>query len=179
MTERSRWVVLIVRLAAQPSRHRVAVWRELRRIGALSLGQGAWALPDLPGFGDGIQRVTELARRGNGDVVALESTGRAEQDDDRLREWFTTARHEEWREFLSGCAEFDAMLDGDVQRTPAELDDEEHGLERLRRWFRELKARDVFGCPAADEAEERLDYCAERLENNAMARPVQLTTARH
>ncbi|MER6878347.1 Chromate resistance protein ChrB, partial [Amycolatopsis sp. NPDC000673] len=27
-----------------PSRHRVAVWRELRRVGALSLGQGAWAV---------------------------------------------------------------------------------------------------------------------------------------
>jgi len=45
-----RWVVLVVRVPGTPSRHRVAVWRELRRIGAVSLGQGAWLVPDVPVF---------------------------------------------------------------------------------------------------------------------------------
>ena len=31
-----QWLVLLVRVPAQPSRHRVAVWRELRRVGAVS-----------------------------------------------------------------------------------------------------------------------------------------------
>ncbi|MET8612367.1 Chromate resistance protein ChrB [Streptomyces misionensis] len=31
-----------------PSRHRAAVWRELRETGALPLGQGVWAVPDVP-----------------------------------------------------------------------------------------------------------------------------------
>lgn len=31
-----------------PSRHRAAVWRELRETGALPLGQGARAVPDVP-----------------------------------------------------------------------------------------------------------------------------------
>jgi Protein ChrB, N-terminal len=42
-----RWIVLVVRLPADPSRHRVAVWRALHRVGALSLGQGVWALPAI------------------------------------------------------------------------------------------------------------------------------------
>jgi hypothetical protein len=33
-----RWLVLAVRVPAEPSRHRVAVWRELRRTGAVPLG---------------------------------------------------------------------------------------------------------------------------------------------
>ncbi|NUR98088.1 MAG: hypothetical protein HOV67_22890, partial [Kribbellaceae bacterium] len=45
-----RWLVLVVRIPAEPSRHRVAVWRELRKAGALSLGQGVWAVPELPVF---------------------------------------------------------------------------------------------------------------------------------
>src|SRR3954452_22881933 len=32
----ARWLVLVVRVPADPSRHRVAVWRELRRAGAVS-----------------------------------------------------------------------------------------------------------------------------------------------
>jgi len=51
-SERS-WTVLAVRVRAEPSRHRVAVWRELRRVGALSLGQGVWALPSAPGVFNG------------------------------------------------------------------------------------------------------------------------------
>ncbi|WP_251095520.1 Chromate resistance protein ChrB [Streptomyces sp. Caat 7-52] len=46
----SRWLILVIKPAAEPSRHRVAVWRELRRIGALSLGQGVWAVPEVPGL---------------------------------------------------------------------------------------------------------------------------------
>ena len=38
--------MLTYRLVAEPSRHRVAVWRELRRSGAVSLQQGLWAVPD-------------------------------------------------------------------------------------------------------------------------------------
>jgi DNA-binding transcriptional regulator PaaX len=55
------WLVLVVRVPADPSRHRVAVWRELRRAGAVLLGQGVWAVPDAPVFADGIART--VARR--------------------------------------------------------------------------------------------------------------------
>ncbi|MEU9923496.1 Chromate resistance protein ChrB [Streptomyces griseoluteus] len=44
----SRRLGLVIRLPAEPSRHRVAVRRESRRAGALSPGQGVWAVPDVP-----------------------------------------------------------------------------------------------------------------------------------
>src|SRR6266540_751460 len=49
----------------------------------------------------------------------------------------------------------------------AELDEEEQSLDRLRRWYRDIKVRDLFGAPAAIEAEQRLKHCAERLEDYA------------
>jgi hypothetical protein len=58
-----RWLVLVVRLPAEPSRHRVAVWRELRRVGALQIGQGVWVVPDVAVFANGVTRAIELARR--------------------------------------------------------------------------------------------------------------------
>lgn len=156
----------MVRVPAEPSRHRVAVWRELRRIGALSLGQGAWVVPDVPVFAAGVTRVIELADRGEGEVLVLAATGRAEHDSARLRERFTAERAEEWAEFLADCGKFEAEIERDIRRakfTLAELEEDEHSLERLRRWYRELKARDVFGAPAAAEAQERLARCTEAL----------------
>jgi hypothetical protein len=49
--------------------------------------------------------------------------------------------------------------------TLAELEEEEQSLDRLRRWFRGLKIRDVFGTPPSMEAEQRLKACTERLED--------------
>ncbi len=43
-----KWLVLVLRLPSEPSRDRVAVWRELRKGGAGQLGQGSWALPAKP-----------------------------------------------------------------------------------------------------------------------------------
>ena len=40
------------------------------------------------------------------------------------------------------------------------MEEEEQSLERLRRWHRELAARDVFG---AAEAAQQLKHCAEKL----------------
>jgi hypothetical protein len=159
-------LVLVVRVPAEPSRHRVAVWRELRRVGALSLGQGTWVVPDVPGFADGVTRVIELAQRGEGEVVVLDATGRAQQDSARLEALFTADREDEWAEFLADCGKFDAEIDKEVRNrkfTMAELEEEEQSLERLRRWHRDLKARDVFRAPSAADAEQRLKHCADRL----------------
>jgi ChrB-like protein len=164
----SHWVILLVRLPAEPSRHRVAVWRELRGVGAVSLGQGAWAVPDVPAFTDGLQRVVSLADRSQGEVVVLDATGRTERDADRLTQLFTRARQADWAEFLADCAKFDAEIDKEIEigkLTLAELEEEEQSLERLRRWYRELKVRDVFVAPGSAEADSQLKHCVARLED--------------
>src|SRR5258708_26068155 len=53
------WRLITYRLPAEPSRHRVGVWRELRRLGAVSLQQGTWAVPEGEGFDAGFAQVVE------------------------------------------------------------------------------------------------------------------------
>ena len=166
----TRWIVLVVRVPAEPSRHRVAVWRELRKTGALSLGQGVWAVPDVPLFADGIGRVLELTERAGGEAVSLAATGRGSQDGRRLRAMFTAARSADWAEFMADCGKFEAELAKEIRIakfTLAELEEEEQSLERLRRWHRDLTARDVFGAPEAAEAGERLRVCVAACEDYA------------
>ena len=49
----------------------------------------------------------------------------------------------------------------------AELDEEEQSLDRLRRWYRTIRARDLFGAPSAADAERRLKECTGALERYA------------
>ncbi|MFI6908775.1 Chromate resistance protein ChrB [Nonomuraea sp. NPDC050394] len=165
-----RWLVLVVKVPAQPSKHRVAIWRELRKIGALSLSQGLWAVPDVPAFTEGIGRVLELTERAEGEAISLRADGRGPADAARLRALFTQARSEDWAEFLADCAKFEAEIAKEIRIgkfTLAELEEEEQSLERLRRWHRDLTARDVFGTPEAAQAGERLKVCAAACEDYA------------
>jgi hypothetical protein len=162
-----QWIVLVVRLPAGPSQHRVAVWRELRKAGALSLGQGIWAAPQVAAFAEAVTRAVELAEGAGGDAIVLRSEGRGPADAARLEAMFTAAREQEWAELRADCGKYEAELDKEIRTakfTLAELEEEEQSLGRLRRWHRDLKARDVFGSPGAEAAEEHLERCAGRFE---------------
>ncbi|MFI7131611.1 Chromate resistance protein ChrB [Nonomuraea sp. NPDC050153] len=158
-----RWLLLVVKVPAQPSKHRVAIWRELRKIGALSLGQGVWTVPDVPVFARGVARAVELTEGAGGEAINLQTAGRDTADAARLQTLFTAARSADWAEFLADCGKFEAEIAKEIRIgkfTLAELEEEEQSLERLRRWHRDLTARDVFGAPEAAEAGERLRACA-------------------
>ena len=168
--EGTGWTVLAVRLPADPSRHRVAVWRELRRVGALSLGQGVWALPATPAFEQGLERAVTLIERGAGDALILEARGRDQAQAERLEALFTASREEEWAEFIAESVKYEAEIERELAQekfTLAELDEEEQSLERLRRWYRDLKLRDLFGAPSANDAESRLKRCQTQLDDFA------------
>src|SRR5215213_1036893 len=155
------WIVLLFRVPAEPSRHRVAVWRELRRTGAVSVGQSAWLAPAAPAFADGIARAVQLVQAAGGEAVVLAASGRQPADSQRLAEVYTAAREAEWAEYLAECDKEIAK----AKLTLAELDEEEHSLERLRRWHRELRLRDVLGAPSAAGADRSLKDCEANLED--------------
>lgn len=160
--------MLVVRLKAEPSRHRVAVWRELRRAGAVQLGPGSWAVPDTPAFADLSDRVNELSKRGDGEVIVLHVDPATPSSVDRLKGLYTEAREAEWAEFTSECHKYLAELDHEIKiakLTLAELDEEEQSFERLRRWHRELTVRDVFTSPGNHAGHEQLEICGAKLEH--------------
>jgi hypothetical protein len=162
------WIVIIYRLPAEPSRHRVAVWRELRKTGAVSLQQATWAIPARPLLIEGIDRAAELVARADGEATVFEATPREEAQAGRLEELYTEAREAEWREFLSECDKFEREIAKEISKRKfilAELDEEEQSMERMRRWFREIRGRDVFHAPSAELAEQRLKECGEVLED--------------
>jgi hypothetical protein len=163
------WRVITYRLPPEPSRHRVAVWRELRRLGAVALQQGTWAVPGGEPFGAGLAQVVEAIRAAGGRPVVL-AVAEEEASAAQLEALFTVQREAEWAEFVSDCGKYEAELAGEVAKgklTLAELDEEEQSLDRLRRWYRTIRARDLFGALSAPVAERRLKDCTEALEDFA------------
>jgi hypothetical protein len=85
----------------------------------------------------------------------------------RLEQLYTAAREEEWAEFDADCGKYLAELDKEERigkYTLAELEEEEQSLDRLRRWYRELRSRDLLGIPATTDSATSLKRCEERFE---------------
>lgn len=164
-----QWRLLTYRLAGDQSRHRVAVWRELRRVGAVALQSATWAVPVGDGFDHGVERATALVQRAGGQALCFEV--RAEGDTlSALESLYTAEREAEWTEFTAECERADAGLRREIEArrfSLAELDQKMQQLDRLRHWYRDLRAKDLFVAPSAAHGEERLEECARLLEEYA------------
>lgn len=159
------WRIVTYRLSGEGSGHRVGVWRELRRRGAVSLQTATWAMPTGDQFDEGLEKAMGLVRRSGGTalVVDVDPASPAVAELERL---YNDERDEEWAEFLSECDKALAELAAEVAKekfTLAELDEEEHNVDRLRRWYRELRAKDIFGAPGSAAAEVKLKEAIEAL----------------
>jgi hypothetical protein len=130
------------------------------------LQQGTWAVPIGEGFDEGFAHVLQTIDAAGGHPVTLlvaEDDGSVAQ----LERLFSEERESEWGEFLRECTKYEAELADEVKKskfTLAELDEEEENLDRLRRWYRTIRVRDLFGAPSAVTAERRLKECADALE---------------
>ena len=164
------WRIVTYRLPSDGSSgQRVAVWRELRRVGAVALQSATWAVPVGDGFDDGVDKAVGLVQRAGGQAFVLDVDSNTASLGE-LEALYSAERDEEWKELAAECEKAVAELANEVAKekfTLAELDEEEHNVDRLRRWYRELRAKDLFGAPHAAPAEAKLKEAAEALDDFA------------
>lgn len=164
------WIVCCYTVPSDTSRHRVAVWRELRRIGAVSPQQAVWVLPDRAPARRALWRVQELVANAGGDVVLLRGEALDDATSQRLENLYVQAREEEYGEFLVECDRFLKEIQKEIAKgklTAAELDEEEQSYERLTRWHRDIVARTMFETASGPNAERRLKECEAALGDYA------------
>jgi hypothetical protein len=146
----------------------VAVWRELRKIGAVSPQQAVWVLPDRAPARRALERVQELVANAGGDVVLLRGEALDDATGKRLQGLYVDAREEEYREFLVECDRFLKEIQKEIAKaklTSAELDEEEQSYERLARWHRDIVGRTMFETASGPTAEKRLKECEAALSD--------------
>jgi hypothetical protein len=100
-------------------------------------------------------------------VLVLDASARDATSRGKLQELYDEARRSEWVEFGSECDKCVAELQREISNekfTLADLDEEEHNVDRLRRWHRELRVRDVFESVPTAGPQQRFDACVTEFE---------------
>ncbi|MGW8481999.1 Chromate resistance protein ChrB [Microbacterium sp. NPDC055903] len=170
MSEIIDWVLAVVQVPSAPSRHRVAVWRELRRAGAVPVSQGTWALPGSEPFRPALARAGALASEGGGSIAVFDVHPVDDEARALIEDAYRSARADEWREFIADTEKYTDEIAREIATekfTFAELEEEEQSLDRLRRWHREIRRRDVLLLAEASAAADRLRACSDALDDFA------------
>src|SRR5918994_4218166 len=149
--ERPCWVLLVYRLPREPSRHRVAVWRKLRDLGALYLQDGVAALPEDAVTREQLEWLQLRVREAGGRATLWEALPNTFAENRDLVEAFRAAREEGYREVIDGAER--------IRRKAALGADRASLLEEIAKFEREFRAerrRDYFRSPLRAEAAQAL-----------------------
>ena len=85
---RPSWVLLSSRLPREPSRLRLAVWRRLKRTGAVLLHDAVWVLPADPATREAVEWLAEEIEEQGGTAFVWEAAGLSSEQDRHLMDLF-------------------------------------------------------------------------------------------
>jgi hypothetical protein len=146
-------VLLVYRLPREPSRHRVAVWRKLRDLGALYLQDGVAALPEDAVTREQLEWLQLRVREAGGEATLWEGRPGTVAEEAELVEAFRSSREEAYRGIIARAQRLrrKAQMGGSVLEQ----------LGKLERGFRAERRRDYFRSPLRLEAAEALKAARE------------------
>ena len=157
------WRVLIYRVPTEPASKRVAVWRDLKRLGALYLQQCACIFPDIPGVTEEVNQVAAKIPALGGETFLLDVPKLQPEDEARIIEAFRAQRANEYAEIIEECeTKFVKEIEFEHFRqnyTFEEAEEIEQDLEKIRRWYERVRERDWFKAERRDEVETWLARC--------------------
>lgn len=145
--EKGKWLVLNYNLPTEPSRHRVATWRGLKKVGAVNIHQSMWILPCNEENYAVLEKIAEDVIAKSGDALLMESVCVDEKYEEKIILNFNTIRDEEYKEYINECEKYlkELVKELSIEKfTFAELEEEEEELQKLLSWYCKIDARDTF-----------------------------------
>ncbi len=95
-----KWLVINYNLPTEPSRHRVAIWRALKKMGAANIQQSMWILLYSEENYLAMQKICQEIELNNGESLLMESVFFEEKHEKRVISLLNSIRDEEYQEFI-------------------------------------------------------------------------------
>ncbi len=162
------WLLLIYTVPAEPSRKRAAIWRELKRTGAVSVRDGVWALPERENTRDRFQMIAAKVSDLDGQATLVEGARISSERTADIVASAQAASAREYQELIDEAGHFLAHVQREREHRNVsfhELEELEADLDKLRRWSEQVIARDHFSAAGHDEVTRLLAQCEELLES--------------
>jgi hypothetical protein len=160
------WLLCSYRLPREPSRLRLAVWRRLKRVGAVMVHDGQWVLPrDARTLEDFEWLAEEIEERG-GSVMLWEARSLPRHQDSTVVLKFRAEAEARYAAIAAAAGKLSrtAKRCGSAARS---LEKAMHRLRALERTLRLERRRDYFRAAGRREAEVSVEAAAAEIRSGA------------
>ena len=156
------WVVFSYSLSSKGhSSPRVAIWRRLRRLGAISPSSGLYILPARDECVEALQWLTQEVQQAQGEALMMHVERFDSMSDAQLVELFRAARAAEYTELDAQAATLEERAG--MPMAPEERLQIQEALEKLRRRHADIVRVDYFNAPEGVLVASRLGRIAQAL----------------
>jgi hypothetical protein len=166
--DHQRFVVLIYRMPARPTAGRVAVWRQLKKVGAIYLQQSVCIFPDIARIRREMQPILRKIGEAGGEYHLLPLRQTSSEERQKLIDQFQTQTSNHYQEIIENCeVNFQKEIQFETFRenfTYEEAEEIRIEFEKICNWFARVKERDWFGAPNQQDAAVWLARCESLLE---------------
>ncbi len=164
-----KWLFFSYSLPTEPSRARVYVWRQLKKLGAVNY-QSAWVLPhSAERIGDMKKLMGEIEKY-KGESLLIEGKAVDKSQGELIEKALVASRNEEYGELIEKCEDYFKEIEHEIGRKNfifAEVEENEEELEKLKKWMKKVEKRDVVETPLRKIAIERLKTCEKMFDDFA------------
>ncbi len=151
------WLLFTYWLPPEPSRKRVYVWRQLKKIGALSTEGASWLLPKTADLLTAFYEIKKSVEEMEGTASLYIVNHFDEAQEQRAIAQFQAERVNEYAQISTECAKALKHIDREYQFHEfnfEEVEELEGDLEKIKRWFTEARKRDFWESPSRKEVEK-------------------------
>ena len=150
------WLLFTYWLPAVPSRKRVFIWRQLKKLGALSMEGAGWLLPKAEPFATKIKDILNSVEEMEGTANLYSVTDFSEIQEQRTIARFKQEREREYTEIIKECHKMLRHMERERRQQEfnfEEVQELEGDLGKINRWLSEAKERDFWDIAAREEVE--------------------------
>lgn len=152
--ECEHWLLLAVELPARPTAARMRTWRQLRRIGALPLKSGVYALPEAPQQREDFEWLLTEVRAAGGEGILIRGTPLDSAVGTRLVE---SVRKDREEQFDALRKEAEALGRSRRRSSPARRSRTARKVLALSERLQHIEALDFFGSDGRAEARAAIE----------------------
>ncbi len=151
-----------------PTAGRVAVWRQLKKIGAIYLQQSVCVFPANSAVRRDLAPILTRIREASGEFHLLPLRKLDPSEETKLIQQFQEQTANHYHEIIENCeVNFTKEIEFETFRrnfTYEEAEEIRAEFEKITEWFERVRRRDWFGAPKMAQAKEWLTRCEVMLE---------------
>ena len=132
------WILLTYKLPAEPSARRVYVWRKLKRLGAITVFDAVWVLPDTPYTHEQFQWLAAEIQELGGEAMFWKAQAELAGQEETLIDQFQSQVEDNYRSLLE------------------RMDHNLIELSAAAQEYQQIRQKDYFQCAVGLQIRDRL-----------------------